>query len=89
MTVLDGQAGWVRVARIVEIARKVHIPSRMCGQSSTTNIALAEHLVRQGVTSVSVNSDGTTAARHIGAVPERTLRVESALARTHGDSYRG
>jgi hypothetical protein len=55
MTVSDGQAGWVRVARIVEIARKVL---------------------------VSMNSDGTAAARHIGAVAESTLLVESALART-------
>jgi pyruvate,water dikinase len=57
----------------------------MCGQSPTTNIAFAEHLVRQGITSVSMNSDGTAAARHIGAVAESALLVGSALARTRGD----
>jgi hypothetical protein len=55
--------------------------------SSGATIAFAEHLVRQVVTLVVVNSDGTAAARHIGAVAESALRVESALARTRGDSY--
>jgi hypothetical protein len=48
----------------------------------------AEHVFRQGITVVPVNSD-RSAAHHIGAVAESTLLVESALARSRGDSDRG
>ena len=84
MTVSDGQAGWVRVARIVEIARK----EGAYPLPHVWSVAHDEHrirrtsVVRQGITLVSMNSDGTAAARHIGAVAESTLLVESALAKT-------
>ena len=67
------------IGQIIGTARKFGITSSLCGQAPSTNPAFAEHLVRMGITSVSVNPDALGAARRTIAAAERRLVVETAL----------
>jgi pyruvate,water dikinase len=73
------------IGQIVGTARKFGITSSLCGQAPSTKPAFAEHLVRMGITSVSVNPDALTAARRTIAAAERRLLLESALGHRHDD----
>ena len=73
------------IGRIVAIARKHGITSSLCGQAPSTNPNFAEHLVRMGITSVSVNPDAAAATRRVVAAAERRLLLESARAATSRD----
>jgi phosphoenolpyruvate synthase/pyruvate phosphate dikinase len=65
------------IGQIIGTARKLGITSSLCGQAPSTNPAFAEHLVRMGITSVSVNPDAATAARRTVATAERRLLLDS------------
>lgn len=65
------------IGRIISTARKHGITSSLCGQAPSTNPAFAEHLVRMGITSVSVNPDAAAATRRTVAAAERRLLLES------------
>jgi pyruvate,water dikinase len=73
------------IGRIVSTARRLGITSSLCGQAPSTKPAFAEHLVRMGITSISVNPDAADRARRTVAAAERRLLLESALA---GDGNR-
>ena len=66
------------IGQIIGTARKFGITSSLCGQAPSTNPSFAEHLVRMGITSVSVNPDALGAARRTIAAAERRLLLESA-----------
>ncbi|MDD4868180.1 MAG: phosphoenolpyruvate synthase [Mycobacterium sp.] len=67
------------IGRIVAMARRHGITSSLCGQAPSTDPGFAEHLVRMGITSVSVNPDAAAAARRTVAAAERRLLLDSAL----------
>ncbi|AFU01575.1 phosphoenolpyruvate synthase [Nocardia brasiliensis] len=67
------------IARIIATARRLGITSSLCGQAPSNHPEFAEHLVRMGITSISVTPDAAAAARRTVAAAERRLLLDRAL----------
>ncbi|WP_068269412.1 phosphoenolpyruvate synthase [Aldersonia kunmingensis] len=66
------------IDRIIERATAAGLTTSLCGQAVSTDPGLAEHLVRQGITSVSVTPDAAVRTRRNVAAAERRVLLESA-----------
>ena len=67
------------IRRIVTQCRRLGLTSSLCGQAPSNRPSFAEHLVRFGITSVSVNPDAVDRTRAVLAAAEQRIVLEAAL----------
>ena len=66
------------IDQVIGTARRMGIPSSLCGQAPSQRPQFVEHLVRAGITSVSVEPAAVPATRRALAAAERRLLLDAA-----------
>jgi pyruvate, water dikinase len=73
------------IDQVIATARRMGIPSSLCGQAPSQRPAFVEHLVQAGISSVSVEPAAVPATRRALAAAERRVLLEAARRPTSRD----
>jgi len=69
----------ISIAHIIKTCRKRHVTVSICGQAATTYPEIAELMVREGATSVSVSPDSVVATRRLVASVEQKILLNKIV----------
>lgn len=69
----------ISIAHVIKTCRKHHISVSICGQAATTYPEIAELMVKEGATSVSVSPDSVVATRKLIASVEKKILLAEAI----------
>lgn len=67
------------IAHVIKTCRKNHITVSICGQAATTYPEIAELMVKEGATSVSVSPDSVVATKKLVASVERKIMLSDIV----------
>ncbi|MFA6492854.1 MAG: phosphoenolpyruvate synthase [Patescibacteria group bacterium] len=69
----------ISIAHVIKTCRRHHISVSICGQAATTYPEIAELMVKEGATSVSVSPDSVVATRKLIASVEKKIMLSKII----------